>query len=153
MMVEVQVPSSKAGESEKQMKPSEGSTVIGKSVTIRGDVSGKEDLFMDGVVEGTIALPENRLTVGPNAHIHADVDARDVVIFGSVEGNLHATGRVELRESAVVKGDIFAARLSIEENANMKGRVDMSTTVASGVTRQPPGTEDPASNDAVLDLS
>ena len=77
------------------MKPSEGSTVIGKSVTIRGDISGKEDLFMDGLVEGTIALPENRLTVGPNARIQADVDARDVVIFGSVEGNLHATGRVE----------------------------------------------------------
>ena len=143
----------KAGESEKQMKPSEGSTVIGKSVTIRGDVSGKEDLFMDGIVEGTIALPESRLTVGPNARGLADVDARDVVIFGSVEGNLHATGRVELRESAVVKGDIFAARLSIEENASIKGHVDMSMTVATVASGRSPATEDPAGNDVVANLS
>jgi cytoskeletal protein CcmA (bactofilin family) len=134
------------------MKPSEGSTVIGRSVTIRGDVTGKEDLYMDGVVEGTVALPENRLTVGPNARVMADVEAREVVIFGLVEGNLHATGRVELRESAVVKGDILAARLSIEENAIMKGRVDMTATAAAVVTARLPGTEDPATDDAVLDV-
>ncbi|HUD22150.1 MAG TPA: polymer-forming cytoskeletal protein [Acidobacteriaceae bacterium] len=134
------------------MKPAEGSTVIGRSVTIRGDVAGKEDLYMDGVVEGTVALPENRLTVGPNARVLADVEAREVVIFGLVEGNLHATGRVELRESAVVKGDIFAARLSIEENASIKGRVDMSATVATMVTGRLPGLEDPATDDMALDL-
>lgn len=135
------------------MKPSEGSTVIGRSVTIRGDVTGKEDLFMDGVVEGTIALPENRLTVGPNARVLADVEAREVVIFGLVEGNLHATGRIELRESAVVEGDIVAARLSIEENANMRGRVSLSETVTIGVTGRLPGTEDPATDATVLDLT
>jgi len=107
---------------------------------------------MDGVVEGTVALPENRLTVGPNARVMADVEAREVVIFGLVEGNLHATGRVELRESAVVKGDILAARLSIEENAIMKGRVDMTATAAAVVTARLPGTEDPATDDAVLDV-
>jgi cytoskeletal protein CcmA (bactofilin family) len=135
------------------MKPSEGSTVIGKSVTIRGDVSGKEDLFMDGVVEGTISLPENRLTVGPNAHVHADVDARDVVIFGSVEGNLHATGRVELRESAMVQGDIFASRLSIEENASIRGKIDMSATAVSVPAVRLPETHAAAGNDAAMDLS
>ncbi|MGP8261059.1 MAG: bactofilin family protein [Acidobacteriaceae bacterium] len=135
------------------MKPSEGSTVIGRSITIRGDVTGKEDLFMDGVVEGTIALPENRLTVGPNARVLADVEAREVVIFGLVEGNLHATGRIELRESAVVEGDIVAARLSIEENANMRGRVSLSETVTTGVTGRLPGTEDPATDATVLDLT
>ena len=142
-----------SGESDKQMKPTEGSTVIGKSVTIRGEVTGKEDLYMDGVVEGMIALPENRLTVGPNARVLADVDAREVVIFGLVEGNLRASGRVELRESAVVKGDIFAARLSIEENANMRGRVDLSETVAPAVTGRLPGTEDPATDAATLNLT
>jgi len=119
-------------ERDKQMKPAEGSTVIGKSVTIRGDVTGKEDLFLDGVVEGTISLPESRLTVGPNARVMADVDAQEMVIFGLVEGNLRVAGRIELRETAVVKGDIVAGRLSIEENANMKGKVELLETAYGG---------------------
>ena len=135
------------------MKPAEGSTVIGKSVTIRGELAGKEDLYMDGVVEGTIALPESRLTVGPNARVMADVDAREVVIFGVVEGNLCASGLVELRASAVVKGDIVAERLSIEENASMKGRVDLSEVAAEVVLARLPGTQDPATDAEVLDLT
>jgi len=140
-----------AGESEKPMKPAEGSTVIGKSVTIRGEVTGKEDLFVDGVVEGVISLPESRLTVGPNARVRADVEAREVVIFGLVEGNLRASGRVELRDTAVVKGDIVSARLSIEENATMKGKVEL-LEAAAAVSGRLPGTEDPATDEAVLDL-
>lgn len=89
---------------------------------------------MDGVVEGTIALLEGRLTVGPNARLMADVQARDVVIFGLVEGNIRATGRIELRESAVVRGDLFAERLSIEENASMKGRVELLERAAGAGT-------------------
>jgi len=135
------------------MKPTEGSTVIGKSVTIQGDVMGEEDLYMDGVVEGTIMLPENRLTVGPNARVLADVQAREVVVFGLVEGNLRAAGRIELRESAVVKGDIFAARLSIEENANMRGRVDMSESTTPVVPGRRPSIEAPETEEAVPDLS
>jgi cytoskeletal protein CcmA (bactofilin family) len=112
------------------MKLPEGSTAIGKSVTIRGEVSGKEDLYVDGVVEGTISLPESRLTVGPNARIMAEMNAHDVVIYGLVEGNIRATGRIELRESAVVRGDIIAERLSIEENASIKGKVELSEVSA-----------------------
>ena len=108
------------------MKPAEGSTVIGRSVTIRGELSGKEDLYMDGTVEGTITLPGSRLTVGPNARLMADLNAQDVVVYGFVEGNIRASGRIELRESAVVKGDIAAERLSIEENASIKGQVELS---------------------------
>jgi cytoskeletal protein CcmA (bactofilin family) len=119
------------------MKPVEGSTVIGKSVTIRGELSGNEDLYMDGVVEGTVSLPDSRLTVGPNARILADVHARDVVIYGHVEGNIRATGRIELRESAVVKGDIAAERLSIEENASIKGRVELSEVASKAGGTQP----------------
>jgi cytoskeletal protein CcmA (bactofilin family) len=115
--------------SNEKMKPAEGSTVIGRSVTIRGELSGKEDLYMDGVVEGTILLSESRLTVGPNARLMADIDARDVVVYGFVDGNMRATGRVELRESAVVRGDIVAGRLSIEENASIKGRVELAESV------------------------
>jgi cytoskeletal protein CcmA (bactofilin family) len=119
------------------MKPPEGSTVIGKSVTIRGEVSGKEDLYMDGVVEGTISLPESRLTVGPNARVMADMNAHDIVIYGLVEGNIRATGRIELRESAVVRGDIVAERLSIEENASIKGKVELSEVSAGSNARKP----------------
>ena len=107
------------------MKPAEGSTVIGKSVVIRGELSGKEDLYMDGVVEGTITLLESRLTVGPNARLRADVHVRDVVVFGLVEGNIKAMGRAELRSSAVMLGDIMAVRLSVEENATIKGRIEL----------------------------
>ncbi len=86
---------------------------------------GKEDLYLDGSVEGTITLTEGRLTVGPNARVLADLQVRDVAIFGFVQGNIRATGRLELRASAVVAGDIFAARMSIEENAVVRGRVEV----------------------------
>ena len=110
------------------MKPAEGSTVIGKSVIIRGGLSGNEDLFIDGDVEGTVALPESRLTIGPNARVKADVSAREVVIFGHLTGNVQATGRVDLRQSALVNGDILAGRLSIEESAILTGRVELKVT-------------------------
>jgi cytoskeletal protein CcmA (bactofilin family) len=107
------------------MKPAEGSTVIGKSVVIRGDLSGNEDLYMDGDIEGSITLTESQLTVGPNARVHADVNVRDIVVFGHLTGNVKATGRVDLRQSAFVSGDILAGRLSIEESAILKGRVEL----------------------------
>jgi cytoskeletal protein CcmA (bactofilin family) len=110
------------------MKPAEGSTVIGKSVIIRGGLSGNEDLYIDGDVEGTVTLPESRLTIGPNARVKADINAREVVIFGNLTGNIQATGRVELRQSALVSGDILAGRLSIEESAVLTGRVELKVT-------------------------
>ena len=107
------------------MNPAEGATAIGKSVTIRGELTGKEDLYMDGDIEGTITLPESRLTIGPNARILADISARDIIILGKVNGNVHASERVELRQTAAVSGDIFAGRLSIEESATVRGRVEL----------------------------
>ena len=108
------------------MKPAEGTTLIGKSVSIRGELTGSEDLFMDGVLEGSVTLADSRLTVGPNARIEADLQVRDLIVFGLVNGNVQATGRIELRQSAVVNGDIIASRLSIEENASIKGRVELT---------------------------
>jgi len=107
------------------MNPAEGSTLIGKSVTIRGELTGSEDLFLDGKFDGSVTLTGSRLTIGPNAHVTADLNVRDVVIFGLVEGNIHATGRIELRQTAVVQGDIHAGRLSIEESATVRGRVEL----------------------------
>ncbi len=116
------------------MKPAEGSTVIGKSVIIRGDLSGNEDLFLDGDVEGTITLKESSLTIGPNAQIRANITVRDLIVFGKLAGNIQATGRVDLRQSASVKGDIFAAKLSIEESAILSGRVELSSSGQPGPT-------------------
>ena len=107
------------------MTPAEGSTLIGKSVSIRGELIGSEDLFLDGKFDGTVTLTGSRLTVGPNANVTGDINVRDIIVFGLVEGNIHATGRIELRQSAIVNGDIFAGRLSIEESATVRGRVEL----------------------------
>lgn len=109
------------------MNPAEGSTVIGNSVIIRGEISGKEDLYLDCDIEGTITLPENRLTIGPGARIVANVTVRDLTVFGKLTGNVQASGRVDLRQSASLTGDIVALRLSIEESAMLKGRVELKS--------------------------
>lgn len=114
------------------MSPGEGApAVIGKSVQIRGEVKGSEDLTVDGLVEGTIMLTDSRLTIGPNAKIDANVSARDVVVLGTLNGNVQATGRLELRAGCSLLGDVTAARLSIEENANFRGKVDLIQTPPS----------------------
>ena len=103
---------------------------IGKTVVIRGEVRGSEDLYVDGRVEGTIHLTESRLTIGPNAVLAADVSARDVLVLGTVEGNIAATGRLELRAGCQVNGDVRALRLAIEDNAVFRGKVDLSQAPA-----------------------
>ena len=115
------------------MKPAEGTTVIGKSVSIRGELTGSEDLFMDGQIEGAITLTNSRLTVGPNARVSAAIKAQDVIIFGRVNGNIHVTGSIDLRQSAVVTGDVLAGRLAIEESAMIKGRVELNPTGTSAL--------------------
>jgi cytoskeletal protein CcmA (bactofilin family) len=106
--------------------PAEAAASIGKSVQIYGEVKGSEDLVVDGTVEGTITLTESRLTIGPNAHVQANVSARDVVLLGALTGDITASGRVDLRSGSHLKGDIRAARLSIEENAVLSGKVELS---------------------------
>jgi cytoskeletal protein CcmA (bactofilin family) len=98
---------------------------IGKSVVIRGELSGSEDLFLDGEVEGSIDLKGHSLTIGPNGHIRANVHAQEVVIHGRVDGNIRGTDRVELKKSAVLAGDIFTQRIMIEDGAFFKGAVDI----------------------------
>jgi cytoskeletal protein CcmA (bactofilin family) len=115
-----------------------GAASIGKSVQIRGEVKGSEDLLVDGLVEGTITLTESRLTIGPNAQVQANVSARDVVILGTLKGDIYASGRVELRAGANIVGDIKAARLSIEENASFSGKVDLLQGAAGSVSDRGP---------------
>ena len=103
---------------------------IGKSVEIRGEVKGSEDLIVDGHVEGTITLTDSRLTIGATAQVAADLVAKDVLIQGRVQGNVVANGRVELRAGCSVEGDIRALRLSVEDNAIFRGKVDLTQGAA-----------------------
>jgi cytoskeletal protein CcmA (bactofilin family) len=111
--------------------PGEATAVIGKSVQIRGEVKGNEDLVVEGLVEGTITMNEHKLTVGANARVTANVAARDVVVLGSLQGDIHAQGRVELRTGSHVNGDIRAARLSVEDNAIFSGKVELDGTAGA----------------------
>jgi cytoskeletal protein CcmA (bactofilin family) len=105
---------------------------IGKTVVIRGEVKGSEDLIVDGRVEGTVSLSESRLTIGPNANVAADLSGKDVLVLGQVKGNIVASGRVELRSGCIVDGDIRALRLAVEDNAVFRGKVDLTQAAAKG---------------------
>jgi cytoskeletal protein CcmA (bactofilin family) len=98
---------------------------IGKSVVIKGELTGSEDMYVDGNVDGSIELRNNSLTVGPNAKIKASVIAKVVVIQGRVEGSITTSDRVELKKSAVVNGDITTQRIAIEEGAAFQGKVEI----------------------------
>jgi cytoskeletal protein CcmA (bactofilin family) len=98
---------------------------IGKSVVVKGELSGSEDLVVDGEVEGSIALRGQSLTIGPNGRVRANIEARSVTLHGRVDGDIHASDRVELRKSASLSGDITTARISIEDGAYFKGTIDI----------------------------
>jgi len=102
---------------------------IGKSVVIRGELSGSEDLYLDGEVEGSIELREHHLTIGPHGRVRATVHARDVVVHGHLNGNVHGTERVELKKSAVLTGDILTKRIVIEDGAVFKGGIETQREV------------------------
>ena len=106
----------------------EGSTVLGKSIQVRGEVSGAEDVVIHGALQGSLTLTESRLTVGTDAKVQAELVVHDAVVLGQVDGNVTATGRVELRKGASLQGDVVASRLSIEEGAAIQGKVTLSGT-------------------------
>jgi cytoskeletal protein CcmA (bactofilin family) len=98
---------------------------IGKSVVIKGELSGSEDLYVDGQVDGSIELRNNSLTVGPNGIVKANVSAKGIVVQGKLDGKVTASDRVELRRSAIVSGDVVAQRIAIEDGAYFQGKVDI----------------------------
>lgn len=98
---------------------------IGKSVVIKGEISGSEDIYVDGQLEGSISLNGNSLTVGPDGRVRANVTAKNITVSGSIEGNLHVSERTEMRKSAVVTGDVQTRRIAIEEGAYFKGKLEI----------------------------
>ena len=105
---------------------------IGKSLVVKGEVTGSESLYIDGKVEGAINLPGNRVTVGRNGQVAANIVAREVVVLGKVRGNCQASDRVDIRSEGSLTGDVIAARISIEDGAFFKGGIDI---------RKPGGTD------------
>jgi len=107
---------------------------IGKGLIIKGEITGTESLFIDGKIEGTVALPGNRVTIGRNGQVAAGISAREIVILGKVRGNIAATDRVDIRAEGALTGDVVAARISIEDGAYFKGGIDIKKADAKPST-------------------
>jgi len=102
-----------------------GNAVLGKSVIVKGQILSREDLTIDGEVEGTIEMQEHRLTIGPNGKVRASVKAREVIVLGTLHGNVETGDRIDIRKEAKLVGDIRTARIVIEDGAYFKGNVDI----------------------------
>src|ERR1039457_6095278 len=105
--------------------PRGGNAIIGKSVIIKGQIFGREDLTIDGEVEGTVELQEHRLTVGPNGKVLASIKAREIVVLGTIHGNVETTDKIDIRKEAKLVGDIKTSRIVIEDGAYFKGTIDL----------------------------
>jgi cytoskeletal protein CcmA (bactofilin family) len=102
-----------------------GNAVLGKSVIVKGQIFSREDLTIDGEVEGTVELQEHRLTVGPNGKVLAAIKAREIVVLGTIHGNVETTDKIDIRKDAKLVGDIRTARVVIEDGAYFKGNIDI----------------------------
>ncbi len=100
---------------------------IGRSLVIKGEVSGAESLFIDGRVEGKLNFPDNRVTVGRHGNVAANVNAKELVIMGKVQGNVECTDRLDIRSEGSLTGDVITHRISVEEGAILKGGVEVRT--------------------------
>ena len=118
---------------------------IGKSVVIKGELNGSEDLTIEGHVEGTIQLRDHVLTIGPNGRIKAQVFAKSVIVLGEVTGNVTASDKVDIRDGGSVDGDIISPRVAIAEGAHFRGSVDMQR---KGAPQAKPGDGKPAGQQA-----
>src|SRR5258708_39575139 len=102
-----------------------GPAVIGKSVMIKGQIFSREDLTIDGEIDGSVELQEHRLTVGPHGKLQAGVKAREIVVLGTIHGNVEASDKIDIRKDAKLVGDIRTARIVIEDGAYFKGSIDI----------------------------
>ncbi len=107
-----------------------GSAALGKNVTVKGQIFAREDLTIDGEVEGTVECHEHRLTIGPNARVQASLKAREIIIQGSIQGNVDATDKIDIKKEAKLVGDIKTSRIVIEDGAYFKGSIDISKATA-----------------------
>jgi len=111
--------------SEPHLESHRGQAALGKSVIVKGQIFSREDLTIDGEVEGTVELQEHRLTVGPNGRVTASVKAREIVVLGTIHGNVETSDKIDIRKEAKLVGDIKTARIVIEDGAYFKGNIDI----------------------------
>ncbi len=116
---------------------------IGRSLVIKGEVTGAESLFIDGRVEGTISFPDNRVTIGRNGTVAANIVAQEVVIMGKVQGNVECADRLDVRSEGMLSGDVITHRISIEEGAILKGGVEVRNPEKKEKDKK---TQEPAQN-------
>ncbi|MBV9269031.1 MAG: polymer-forming cytoskeletal protein [Acidobacteriaceae bacterium] len=115
-----------------------GSAALGKNVTVKGQIFSREDLTIDGEVEGTVECHDHRLTIGPNARVQAGLKAREIIIHGSIQGNVEATDKIDIKKEAKLVGDIKTSRIVIEDGAYFKGSIDISKATAKASAPPPP---------------
>jgi cytoskeletal protein CcmA (bactofilin family) len=106
-------------------EPRGEATRVAPSITVKGELSGREDLFFDGTLEGRICMPDSRIVVGPNGRVQADIEASEIIVEGRVAGNLRGQRRVELRRTSQVRGDVTTERIAIQDGAQFHGRVEV----------------------------
>ena len=112
-----------------------GTGWLGSSLQVKGEITGTEDLQIDGSVEGQIHLDERKLTVGPAAKVTADVDARDVVVYGYLKGNVRARGRIEIKKDGAIIGNLTTAQIMIEDGADFKGSIEIDRSATEGAEK------------------
>jgi cytoskeletal protein CcmA (bactofilin family) len=127
---------------EKRPMRGEAMANIGKSISIKGDLTGEEDVLVEGKVEGKVNLPNNELTIGANGRVDADVHAKTVLVIGRVSGNVSGAERVEIQASGIVEGDVRAPRLVVQEGAQLNGSIQM-TSEKPGALAKPSTTAQP----------
>lgn len=123
-----------------QPPSSKNQAMIGSSIRIEGNLSGGEDLFVEGQIDGKIELDQHNVTIGTNGRIKADIHGRSITVMGEVKGNLYGVEQIILRKSSKVRGNLFAARVSLEDGADFKGSIDMTSKPAAEI--KPPKKED-----------
>lgn len=133
-----------------EARPAQGA-YLSPAIRVKGEITGREDLYINGVLQGTVRMEGARITVGPGARVLADLDAEQILVLGQVEGNLRARTRIEIRATGVVQGDLWTARLVVAEGAVLCGKVEMiregeaaaraRSASASAGAETPPGHE------------
>jgi len=121
-----------------------GSATIGKAVKVVGQIYSREDLFVDGDLEGTVEALEHKLTIGPNGTVHAGVKAREVVVLGTIQGDVEAADKIEIRKDAKLVGNIKTARIIIEDGAYFKGSIDIVKPEPKAAHKPPQAAPAPA---------
>jgi cytoskeletal protein CcmA (bactofilin family) len=127
-------------------EPPRGVAAIGKSVIIKGQILSREDLWLDGEIEGTVEVPDHRLTIGPHAKLTAGIRAREVIVLGSVNGDVDAAEKIDIRKDARLTGNIKTGGIIIEDGAYFKGSIDIVRGDAArpAIQVKPPQAKEPA---------